>query len=165
MGIWRRRVALKQWLGARWRSFAVVAVAALWTGCVTAPAWATPQGGNVVSGVASIATQGGNTLIKQGTSKAIINWTSFSIGAGQSVVFQQPGSTSIALNRVLGGSVSTILGSLIANGQVWLITPNGVVFGKGAVINVGGLLATTSDITNPNFLSGNYNFGIPSANP
>ena len=106
------------------------------------------------------------TLIKQSTSKAIINWNAFSILSGQSVVFQQPNAQSIALNRVLGGSPSAILGTLTANGQVWLINPNGVLFGKARDgQRRPGLLATTADIANSDFLSGNYNFGIASANP
>jgi filamentous hemagglutinin family protein len=106
-----------------------------------------------------------STLITQTTSKAILNWQSFSIAGGTSVQFKQPGPGSIALNRVLGGNVSNIAGQLSANGQVWIVNPSGVFFGGGAQVNVGGLLATTADIQNSDFMAGNYKFGTPSSNP
>ena len=150
----------------RWRGYALLCGLAMTAAAVTAPAWAAPSGGTVVAGQATILTQSQQqTLIKQSTAKAIINWNIFSILNGQSVVFQQPSAASIALNRVLGNQASTILGTLGANGQVWLINPNGVLFGKSATVNAAGLLATTADISNSAFLSGNYNFNTPSANP
>src|SRR5205085_12286465 len=105
------------------------------------------------------------TVTTETTNKAIISWSAFSIPKGSIVQFVQPGKSSVALNRVTGGSVSNILGDLIANGQVWLINPAGVFFGPGAQVDVAGLMATTSDIKNGDFLSGNYQFGIGSANP
>ncbi len=116
----------------------------------------------VVAGQASMSTPKPNTtIITQSTEKAILNWQSFGIPAGGSVTFQQPNAAAIAVNRVLGGSPSTILGSLSANGQVWLINPAGVLFGRGSSVNVAGLIATTSDINNQDFLNGNYAFGGP----
>ena len=70
----------------------------------------------------------------------------FGIGEGESVRFVQPSASSITLNRVTGGDRSGIFGNLNANGQVWLINPNGILFGQNARINVGGLLGTTRDI-------------------
>ncbi|HUN47612.1 MAG TPA: filamentous hemagglutinin N-terminal domain-containing protein, partial [Stellaceae bacterium] len=102
-----------------------------------------------------------STVITQTTNKAILNWQTFSIAAGNSVTFQQPSSGAIALNRVLGANVSNISGSLAANGQVWLVNPSGIFFGAGAQVNVGGLLATTADINDSDFMAGNYKFGIP----
>ena len=112
----------------------------------------------MVAGQAQISTSGATTLITQSTSKAIINWQDFSVASGSTVQFAQPGASSITLNRVTGSSVSTINGSVLANGQVWLLNSNGVLFGQGSSIHVGGLLATTSDIANNDFLSGNYSF-------
>ena len=123
------------------------------------------SGGNVVYGNASINYGSKNTTISQSTQKALINWNSFSIASGSSVSFLQPNSSSITLNRVLGGSPSVIDGSLFATGNVWLINSNGVLFGKGSQINVGGLIATTSDMRNSDFISGNYNFSVASPNP
>jgi len=125
-----------------------------------------PSGGTVVFGGATIGTPNSTTtLIKQTTNAAIINWQSFSLNSGTSVVFDQPGAAAIALNRVLGGGVSQIDGSLSANGQVWIINANGILFGKGSQVNVAGLLATTSDIANGDFASGQYNFTSASSNP
>jgi filamentous hemagglutinin family protein len=119
---------------------------------------AQPVGGSVVAGQAQISTAGSATLINQSTAKAIINWQDFSVAKGGSVQFNQPSSSSLTLNRVTGGSISDIEGSIRANGQVWLLNPNGLLFGNGAQINVGGLLATTSDLANQDFLAGRYNF-------
>ncbi|HTZ80825.1 MAG TPA: filamentous hemagglutinin N-terminal domain-containing protein, partial [Stellaceae bacterium] len=102
-----------------------------------------------------------STIINQTSNKAILNWQSFSIAAGNSVQFKQPSAGAIALNRVLGANVSNINGSLSANGQVWLVNPSGIFFGAGAQVNVGGLLATTADIQDSDFMAGNYKFGIP----
>ncbi|HEY3859749.1 MAG TPA: filamentous hemagglutinin N-terminal domain-containing protein, partial [Gammaproteobacteria bacterium] len=127
-------------------------------------ALANPTGGAVVSGQATIATPSANgTLITQRSNSAIINWQQFNIGAGQFVQFLQPSSSSVVLNRVIGGSPSSILGSLTANGQVFLVNTNGVYFGKGSSIDTQGFLASTLGITDQNFLSHNYVFNQPGA--
>lgn len=140
----------------------------LFTAAMLSPARAggLPSGGQVVGGQASISSPTStSTVINQSSDKAIINWQDFSIATGNSVTFNQPGANSIALNRVLGSTPSVINGDLFANGHVWLINGNGVLFGKGAQVNVGSLIATTADMSNSDFMSGNYNFGSPSANP
>jgi filamentous hemagglutinin family protein len=135
-------------------------------GATDSTAWGLPAGGSVVGGQATISSSSAKSLlIQQSTSKAIINWNSFSIAHGQSVLFQTPGSGSISLNRVTGGGASFLNGSLSSNGQIWIVNPNGVLIGSGAQINVAGLLLTTADIANSDFMAGNYNFGIASPNP
>src|SRR3546814_2396546 len=84
--------------------------------------------------------------INQGSQNAIINWETFSIGDGYTVNFNQPGATSIAINRVLGDSASNIFGNLNSNGNIFLINTNGVLFGANAQVNVGGLVASALDI-------------------
>src|SRR5580698_37330 len=122
-------------------------------------ALANPTGGQVVAGQATIATPNANGLvISQASQAAIINWQQFSIGKGQYVQFLQPSSSSVVLNRVVGGNASSILGSLNANGQVFLVNPNGIFFGKSASLDVQGIVASTLDISNGNFLTGNYVF-------
>ena len=119
----------------------------------------------MAAGAASILQSNpSSTLINQQSRNAIINWQNFSVGNGASVTFQQPDSGAITLNRVTGSSISAIDGSILANGQVWLLNRNGVLFGQGSHIDVGGLLATTSDIKDADFLSGNYAFGDASQN-
>ncbi|WP_324658497.1 MBG domain-containing protein [Burkholderia thailandensis] len=115
-----------------------------------------PQGGSVVGGAANIQTPNPNQMIiTQGSQQAAINWNSFNVGAGNSVQFVQPSSTASVLNRVVGmNGASQILGTLTANGQVYIVNPQGVVFGKGAVVNAGALLATTKNI-DPNAFMAN----------
>ena len=123
---------------------------------------ANPLGGQVVGGQATISGQGTATVtITQTTQNAIINFNTFNIATGEVTQFIQPNSTSVALNRVIGGlGPSTIDGTLTANGRIFLVNPNGVLIGAGGVINTGSFLATTHDITNANFMAGNYNFNI-----
>ncbi|MTW13920.1 filamentous hemagglutinin N-terminal domain-containing protein [Pseudoduganella eburnea] len=115
-----------------------------------------PKGGMVVAGQGTIAQSGSTMTINQGSAKLAIDWNSFSIGQGNTVNFVQPSSASVALNRVTGTDVSTIHGALKANGQVFLLNPNGVLFSPTAQINVGGLLASTLSMSNQDFMSGNY---------
>jgi filamentous hemagglutinin family protein len=97
-------------------------------------------------------------LINQGSDKAIINWNSFSIGSGEAVRFIQPGSSSVVLNRVTGIDPSVLNGLLSGNGRVFLINPNGITVGPSGVINVGAFMASTMNISNEDFMSGNYHF-------
>ncbi len=126
-------------------------------------ALANPGGGNVVAGNATINGQGTDRVrIDQSSDRVIINWDNFSIGAGQGVDFRQPGTRSIALNRVTGPEISQIMGELTANGQVYLINGNGIVFGKDARVDVAGLVATSADIGNDAFMAGgSLRFGTP----
>ena len=119
---------------------------------------ATPGEGTVTAGAGSINTNGSTTTINQTSDKLALNWQSFNIGPGETVRFVQPGSASIALNRVIGSDPSAIYGTLSANGKVFLINPNGVLFGSTAQVNVGGLVASTLNLSNGDFLSGDYTF-------
>ncbi|WP_119173119.1 two-partner secretion domain-containing protein, partial [Aliarcobacter cryaerophilus] len=124
----------------------------------TTLSFAAPSGGVVTSGDANISQAGKVTNISQSTQKASINWNKFDIASDETVNFKQPNSSSITLNRVVGNEKSIINGALNANGQVWIINSNGVLFGKGASINTSGLLATTKDISDSDFQAGNYKF-------
>ncbi|MGQ3095306.1 MAG: two-partner secretion domain-containing protein, partial [Roseateles sp.] len=117
-------------------------------------AHAAPQGAQVVQG--QVAINPG--LIQQASDKAIVNWQSFSIAAGETLRVQQPGVNSVLLNRVVGGDPSLILGQLRANGRVFLVNPRGIVFGRGSQVNVGGLVASTLDLSDTNLLAGDYRF-------
>lgn len=102
----------------------------------------------VTYGQASAAQNGNKLTVTQGTNQAILNWQSFNIGAGGQVQFQQPSAASVALNKIFQANPSTILGQLTANGQVYLINPNGFVFGSGASVNVAGLMASSLGLYN-----------------
>ena len=127
------------------------------------PVAAGPAGGTVVGGSATIQGAGtSNVTITQTSPSAIINWTTFNIGVGQTTTFNQPSSSSVVLNRVTGGlGPSEILGTLTANGRVFIINRDGILFGPGAVVNTAGFVATTHDIKNQDFMAGRYNFNIP----
>ncbi len=135
-----------------------VAVASLLAGAAgaqTIPANTLPTAGSVApsNGTAAIS-QSGAAMTIQTSQRAIIDWASFNIGSGASVTFQQPGATSVAVNRV-GASAgqSVIDGTLNANGHVMLLNPNGVMFNSSASVNVGGLIASTGNINDTQFMS------------
>ena len=139
-------------------AFAALLAAALGSG-----AWAQtlPTGGAVSQGTASIGTPSGGTLtITQSSSRAVVNWSSFSVGSGGSVVFNQPGASSAILNRVASGaSASQIDGQIQSNGQVFLINPNGIAISSTGVVNTtGGFVASTLDVSDTDFMNGNLNF-------
>ena len=123
-----------------------------------AEAQSLPSGGSVVAGSASITTGSASLTVNQASQNAAINWQSFSIGKDSKVTFVQPNSSAVALNRVVGADPSVILGNLSANGQVFLVNGNGILFGKGATVNVGGLVASTLDISDADFMAGRYTF-------
>ncbi|MBS2038539.1 filamentous hemagglutinin N-terminal domain-containing protein, partial [bacterium] len=121
-------------------------------------AWALPEGGQVQAGNVQTQAAGNTMTIQQMSDRAIINWNGFSIGANELVNVLQPNQAAILLNRVVGQDPSQILGQLNANGNIWLLNPNGILFGAGAQINVGGLLASTLNLSDRDFLAGKYNF-------
>ena len=103
-----------------------------------------------VSSGQATATSVGNTLTVQQTSEqAILNWQSFNISADGRVIFNQPNSSAIALNQIFQASPSQIFGLLKSNGQLYLVNQNGFIFGSTAQVNVGGLLASTLQLTAP----------------
>ena len=145
----------------RLRNLLLVSTALMPLGLTSALAG--PNGATVVGGSATVQNPGSaNVTVNQHSDKAIINWHLFDIGVGEKTTFVQPNSNSIALNRVVGGlGPSQILGSLDANGKVFVINRDGIIFGAGAVINTAGFLATTSDIKNEDFMAGRFNFQMP----
>jgi filamentous hemagglutinin family protein len=126
-------------------------------GCFAGNAIANPLGPQVVNGQAGFINQG-NTLSVTNTPGAIINWQSFSINPGELTRFIQQNPNSAVLNRIVGGDPSQILGALQSNGKVFLINPNGILFGQGAQVDVNGLVASSLNISNEDFLTGRLNF-------
>lgn len=129
-----------------------------------AGAQANPGSATVVSGSATI-TQSGSTLTVANSPNTIINWHDFSIGVGETTQFIQQSAASAVLNRVTGGDPSQILGTLQSNGRVFLINPAGIMFGAGATVNVAGLVASTLNISDADFLSGKHAYNANIANP
>src|SRR6185503_18930550 len=131
----------------------------------TPSAQALPTGNAVAtnSGTASVNTTGSAMTVTT-SQRVLIDWTTFNIGNGASVQFIQPNASSIAVNRVgLGGGASAIDGTLTANGNVMLLNPNGVMFGANAVVNVAGLIASTGNINDVQFMNGTLPIAITGA--
>ena len=114
-----------------------------------------PTAGLITSGAGKISTNGTIMTVQQNTSKMIVNWDSFNIGPGHTVNFAQPNANSAVLNRVSSsGGQSQIYGNLNANGQVYLINPNGILFGNGTSVNVNSLIASSLNLTDNLFNQG-----------
>ena len=119
---------------------------------------ANPQAPQVVTGQASFATNGA-TLTVTNSPGAIINWQSFGINRGELTRFVQQNAASAVLNRVTGSDPSRILGQLQSNGRVFLINPNGILFGKGSQVDVAGLVVSSLKLSDQDFLAGRLRFG------
>lgn len=111
--------------------------------------YAMPAGGQIQSGQGAIAQNGKNMTVTQNSGKMAVDWTQFNIVRDEAVKFAQPGRDAVALNRVTGGQKSVIDGALSANGNLLLVNPNGVVFGKTATVEVGSLVASTAQLNDP----------------
>jgi len=122
------------------------------------PLLANPSGAHIINGQVSIDTSVQGITSISNSPGSIINWQDFSIAQGEITRFIQQSSQSAVLNRVIGQNPSQILGQLISNGQVFVINPNGIVFGANSIINTQGLIASTLELSNQDFLSGNYHF-------
>lgn len=119
---------------------------------------ALPQGASVNTGSASISTIGAQMAITQSSDKASINWQSFNVGTGASVNIAQPSASAVLLNRVVGNDPSQILGKLSANGQVILLNPNGILFGKDGSVTASAFTASTFGLSDADFMNGYYKY-------
>ena len=126
-------------------------------------ALANPLGSQVVGGSANVQGQGTPTVtVTQSTDRAIINWNTFNIGRGETTRFLQPSASSVTLNRVTGNLGPSFLdGTLTANGRIFLVNPDGILFGANSKIDTAGFLATTNDIKNTDLMAGRYQFNTP----
>jgi len=117
-----------------------------------------PTGGQVSAGQASISQTANTLTVNQTSQRAVVDWNTFNVGSQAQVHFQQPNAQSATLNRVADNNPSQILGRITAPGQVVLINPQGVYFGKTATVDVGGLVATTHNAANQAFMEGRMKF-------
>jgi filamentous hemagglutinin family protein len=138
------------------RRLLVAAVAACFSGSLET-VLAAPNGATIVSGTATVSQQGNLTTVTNSPG-AIINWQAFSVGTNEVTRFIQQSAASSVLNRVVGVDPSIILGVLQSNGRVFLINPNGIVFGAGAQIDVAGLVASSLNLSNADFAAGRLRF-------
>jgi len=135
---------------------AVIASGVLLVAPFASPSFANPSGGAVTTGTASISASSTHQTIDQKSEDVVIDWSSFNIASGQTTQFAQPNAQAIAVNRIGSGNASQIMGSLDANGRIILINGNGILFGKGSQVNVGALVATSTDDTDSNVLAGKF---------
>lgn len=126
------------------KTLALLVMSALSLGASTVDAM--PEGGVIRSGAGDVTQNGKEMTIRQDSGRLAMDWTNFNVGKDETVRFQQPGKDALALNRVTGNQQSLIDGSLLSNGHVLLVNPNGVVIGKNASIDVGGLVASTANV-------------------
>lgn len=126
------------------KTLALLVMSALSLGASSVDAM--PEGGVIRSGAGDVTQNGKEMTIRQDSGRLAMDWTNFNVGKDETVRFQQPGKDALALNRVTGNQQSVIDGSLLSNGHVLLVNPNGVVIGKNASIDVGGLVASTAHV-------------------
>lgn len=142
-------------MGSQIKSVGIGVILGVYTG---GAALANPTGAEVVHGDVSISAPDPFTLEITNSPSAIINWQDFSIGEGEITRFIQQNSDSAVLNQVVGNNLSEIYGTLSSNGRVFLINPNGIVFGESAIIDTAGLIASSLNLDNQDFLDGKFNF-------
>ncbi len=126
--------------------------------CLNVSVWALPVGGQVNGGSAVLTTNANTLFIEQGSQQLSLQFEQFNIGVNERVTFLQPNRDAVALNRIVGGNASELLGQLESNGQVFLINPHGILFGRNSQLNVGGLMATTLNINDDDFFNGRWSF-------
>jgi len=136
-----------------------LAVILLFSGTSSAlDSFALPTGGKITSGRGNITKILNLMTVTQSSEKMIAKWDTFDIGSYAGVTFLQRNENSVALNRIYDGDPSQILGTLLSNGKIFLINPNGIVFGKGSQLYTGGLVASSLNISDEDFLNSKYVF-------
>ncbi|WP_083439111.1 beta strand repeat-containing protein [Herbaspirillum autotrophicum] len=145
-----------------------IAILSAWCGMQVMPACALdagalPTNGQISAGSGSISQSGNVMNVTQNSDRMVATWNTFNIGSAAQVNFLQPSSSSVALNRVTSSDASQIMGQLNANGQVYLINPSGILFGAGSAVNVGGLVASTLNMTDAGFMAGDNTFQLNGA--
>lgn|GEM_PF-949564 len=123
-----------------------------------ATVYANPDGAQIISGQVTIDTATKGVTNISNSPNAIIQWQNFNIDQNEITRFLQQNSQSAVLNRIIGENPSQILGQLVSNGKVFLINPNGIVFGANSVVDTQGLIASSLNLRDEDFLKGNYHF-------
>lgn len=134
----------------------VITIMVLYTISLVLSANALPLGSQVVAGSASITINGSSMQITQSSGSSIMNWNKFNIGSGETVNFVQPSSNSVSLLRVTGTESSSVLGRIVSNGVVYIINPNGVILGSSFRLDCNGLIISSYNMTNDDFVVGRF---------
>ncbi|WP_415891255.1 filamentous hemagglutinin N-terminal domain-containing protein [Neptuniibacter sp. SY11_33] len=114
-----------------------------------------PEGGVISQGSGSISVDNKTTTIQQSSNAMVVDWQSFNVAQDELVKFEHPSAKASTLNRIHDQNPSQILGRVEGQGNVFLINPNGIVFGENSTVNLGSLVATTKQISDNDFMSGN----------
>lgn len=115
---------------------------------------ALPTGGSPSSGNVTFDYSNPSRLnVQQTSNRAVVDWNTFNVGSNATTEFFQPGRNSVIVNRVSDVNPSQINGSLKANGHVIILNPNGIAFGGGSKVDVGGLVASTGTINETEFMN------------
>lgn len=122
---------------------------------------AAPVVDRVVAGGITVSQDAAQTRVTQAQQRGIVDWRSFNVGRDHHVQFQQPSSSAITLNRVTTPDPSVIAGRVSANGQIAIVNQSGVVFTQGSQVEAAGLIVSSANITNENFLAGRMVFNQP----
>ncbi len=124
---------------------------------LAASCFGAPENPRVASGRASFRQRGQTTVIRA-SDRAIIDYTGFDIGRHETVRFIQPGASATVMNRINSARPTTIDGTLKANGHVYLLNPNGILFSGTSMVQTGGLTAAAATMSNSDFLAGRDRF-------
>ena len=106
-------------------------------------AYGAPSGGKVEAGSAAILNAAKEVNITSTTKNNVISWQDFSIAKDETVKFDGGNKTNNYLNIIRGANTSQIDGKIEGGNDVYIVNPNGVIFGKGASVNVGNLYVST----------------------
>jgi filamentous hemagglutinin family protein len=114
--------------------------------------------GTIADGTGNISKNGSTTNVNQTSDKLIVNWDNMDVAKSETLNFNQKNANAAVLNRVNSADPTSILGTLNANGRVFIVNPNGVMIGSGAMVNVGSLVASSLNISDDDFKAGRLNF-------
>jgi len=113
-----------------------------------------PSGGRLTAGAATMEQRASTLSIQQTSQRAAIEWQSFNVGRDATVQFNVPNPSATTLNRVVGNERSVIDGAIRSNGSVWILNSAGMLFNESASVNVGGLVASTLNLSDADFMAG-----------
>ncbi len=108
--------------------------------------FAAPTGEHDMTTGVTVGRSGNTTNIGATAANNVIKWQDYSVASGETVAYD----ANNYLNLVTGGNTSAINGAITGGGKIYLVNPNGVIFGRTASVNVGSLHVSTQPINTVN---------------